>query len=103
MLCGRNYIADEDLSVVRDVALSSASRDRVELFLLLIENNGLLSTNEILEKLHIKSNDTALKKMRQLEILGLVEMIEIPSFTKPIFAIKLKEEFEWLLTESLIL
>lgn len=103
VLCGRNYITDEDLGVVRDVALSSASRDRVELFLLLIENDGLLSTNEILEKLHIKSNDTALRKMRQLEILGLVEMIEIPSLTKPIFAIKLKEEFEWLLKESLIL
>jgi len=103
VLCGRNFITDEDLSVVRDVALSSASRDRVELFLLLIENDGLLSTNEILEKLHIKSNDTALRKMRQLEILGLVEMIEIPSFTKPISAIKLKEEFEWLLTESSVL
>lgn len=37
VLCGRNYITDEDLSVIRDVALSSASRDRVELFLLLIE------------------------------------------------------------------
>lgn len=56
-----------------------------------------------MERLHIKSNDTALRKMRLLELLGLVDIVELPSLTKPIHTIKLKEEFEWLLSEDSVL
>ena len=100
VICGRNYITDEDLQVVIDVVLSSAARDRSEMIRLLIENNGQLTTKEIQEKLNLATNDTALRKMKQLELLGLVNVVDVISSTKPIKAIKLKDDYSWLLSEQ---
>ncbi len=96
---GRNYITGDDLNVVIDVALSSASRDRVELLKLLIKNDGILTSNEIEINLKVTLS-TVLRKCKELEMLGLVEGTTFPSVTKPTNAIKLKEEFGWLISEE---
>ena len=98
VICGRNFVIDEDLTVVIDVALSSAPRDRSELLKLLIENGGQLTTSQMVKHLHI-TNDTALKKMKQFELLELVERKTIPGNTKPEFGIRLKD-CHWFLTED---
>ena len=96
-LCnGCNYITDKDVSVIRKVVLSSASRERVELVKLLIENNGELTSAQLVECRKV-SKMTALKIMKQLEILGLVDRVKVSGITKDFLAIRLKEQFRWIL------
>jgi hypothetical protein len=97
VLNGRNYIVKDDLRMVVPVALSSASRERVELFKLLISNGGSLNTREFMEKAQT-SRDTALKEMSLLPIVGLADKQEESGVTKPITSIRLKEKFKWCLT-----
>lgn len=100
VLCGRNYVTDDDLQVVIDVALSSAPRDRTELLRLLIQNNGKLTTKQVQNRLKLKTNDTALKKMAQLELLGLAFVTDLPLATKPTKVIVLQNDYSWLLSEQ---
>ena len=97
VICGRNYIIKEDLCVIIPTALSSAPKERVDLFRLLIENGGKLNTSQFMESARV-SRATALKEMESLCHLGLVEKTEEDSSTKPIKVIKLKEQFNWFLT-----
>jgi hypothetical protein len=99
-LCnGRNYITDIDVSVIRKVILSSASKERVELIKLLIENNGELTSTQLAECRKV-SKMTALKIMKQLEILGLVDKVKLSGTTKNFLAIRLKEQFRWIIEEK---
>jgi len=99
-LCnGRNYIIDTDVSIIRKIVLSSASRERVELVKLLIENNGELTSTQLVECRKV-SKMTALKIMKQLEILGLVDRVKVSGITKNFVAIRLKEQFRWILDEK---
>lgn len=99
VICGRNFITHDDLGVAMLVAFSSAPKERVELFKLLIENNGKINTSQFIEKAKV-SIATALKNMEQLSILKLVEKTEEQTLTKPITAIKLKDSYSWFLTEE---
>lgn len=99
VIYGRNYITDEDLSVVIVVALSSAYRERTDLLRTLLENNGDLNTDQIIEKMKV-SRQTALNMMKEFEIVGIVDRIKQESETKPVEAIKLKELFSWLLSDE---
>lgn len=96
---GRNYITHEDLSVVEPVVLSSAPKERVELLKLLIENNGEVNSTQFMIYKNV-TRTTALRTMKQLEILGLVDMTEYSTKTKPRSAIRLKEPFRWLLKDN---
>ncbi|KER06865.1 hypothetical protein AAA799E16_00381 [Marine Group I thaumarchaeote SCGC AAA799-E16] len=99
-LCnGRNYIENKDVSAVRKIVLSSASRERVELVKLLIENNGELTSAQLVECRKV-SKMTALKIMKHLEILGLVDRVKTSGVTKSFLAIRLKEEFRWILEDK---
>ena len=98
VLFGRNHITQDDLRVVLDVALSSASRDRVMLFELLLKS-GTLSTSKIMDELKT-TNDTALRKMKEFEMLGLVEKSKISGTTKPESAINLKKDYHWFLSDE---
>ncbi len=99
LLSGRNYITNRDVSVIRKVVLSSASKERVELIKLLIENNGELTSSQLAECRKV-SKMTALKIMKQLEILGLVDSVKVSGTTKDFLAIRLKEQFRWILEEK---
>jgi|APSaa5957512535_1039671.scaffolds.fasta_scaffold03422_8 hypothetical protein len=98
VLFGRNFIIMDDLRVVLDVALSSASRDRVMLFELLLKFEEL-STSQIMDELKT-TNDTALKKMKEFELLGLVDRTMIPGTTKPESVINLKKDYHWFLSDE---
>jgi len=99
ILNGRNYITKEDLVVVIPVALSSTSRERVALFKHLIENKGKLNTDQFIKSAKV-SRTVALKQMRMLSILELVDMSEEEAETKPITSIKLKTGFEWFVSDE---
>ncbi len=99
LLCGRNYITKDDLCVVIPTALSSAPRERVELFRLLIENNGKINTEQFMNLVKV-SRSTALKEMQKLTILGLVTSTEEEATTKKVTTIKLKDEFGWFVTSE---
>ncbi len=95
----RRYITDEDLEVVLAVALSSAYRDRVNLLRLLLENNGYLNTEIVIEMLKV-SRQTALNMMKDLEVIGIVDRVQEDAVTKKFAAIKLREYFSWLLSDQ---
>ena len=99
VLYGRNYVTRDELLGVFAVVLSSASIERIELFKMLIENNGSINTNELMVKCKV-SRDTALKNMQLLLLLELVEKEETVVTTHPLLTIKLKEEFRWLLSDE---
>jgi len=99
VLFGRNYITKDDLAVVIPVALSSAPKERVELFKLLIQNNGQLTSADFIETAKV-SRATALKEMKILNILGLVDESEEEGTTKPVKTIMLKNEFSYFLSEE---
>ena len=99
VLYGRNYITKDDLSVVIPTALSSAPRERVDLFRLLIENEGKLNTERFMKYAKV-SRATALKEMEKIHILGLVTKQEEEFTTKPIMTVKLRNEFDWFLTNE---
>lgn len=98
---GRNSITHEDLKVVIPVVLSSAPKERVELFKLLIENNGTLNTNEFIEAAGV-SRATARKEMEKLVKIGLVDKTEEEAETKPVIAVTLKSEFSWFLSTEFL-
>ena len=96
VVCGRNYILQDDLRVVLPVALSSASKQRTDLFKMLVVNGGTLTTTEFEEKAHL-SKTTALKEMEQLSIIGLADITDTQTGTKPIKTISIKSKYEWFL------
>lgn len=99
-LCqGRNYIIEDDLSVIKPIVMSSAVKERIELLKLLIKNNGEVTVTQLMEVRGV-TRSTALKTMKLLEILGLVDEIKMPGSTKHISAIRLKDYFRWLLEDK---
>ncbi len=87
-LSGRNYITRDDLLGVIGIALSSAQKERVALFDLLIQNDSL-DTEEFSKETGVSEN-TGRKHMMVLEKLG----IGVVSGEGNI-SISLKKEFEW--------
>ena len=95
---GRNYITKEDLSLPIKVVLSTASIDRVNIFDLLIQHKGALTTKMITESLNI-SAPTVYKTMVELKAVGLVDMKEVETETEQ-KQITLKEDFNWFLEDE---
>lgn len=99
LLFGRNFITKDDLNVVIPIALSSAERERVALFKLLIENKGKIDSKNFEEKSGVSKN-TALKQMKQLDKLGLVDLVFDEAETKPRVNIQLKNTFDWFISDE---
>ena len=99
-LCqGRDYIVEEDLPIIRPIILSSAAKERIELLKLLIKNNGEVTVTQFMEQRKV-TRSTALKTMKLLEILDLVDVVMIPTKTKPCTGVRLKEHFRWILEDK---
>jgi hypothetical protein len=98
---GRRSISEEDLKVVIEVSLDSAELGRSKLFQLLIENGGVLTTQQI-EKCLNCSKPTASKSMKALCILGLCEELEADELQmgRPPNRIKIASDFSWFLSEE---
>jgi predicted transcriptional regulator len=97
---GRNYITMDDISIVIRVVLSTASKERVRIFELLISNKGSLTTSQVAESLNIAAV-TARRTMAEFKALGLVDVETVPSeHGEPEYQITLVDEFDWFLTET---
>jgi hypothetical protein len=93
---GRNYITFEDIPLVIEVATSTASKERVKIFELLLDYGGTLTTSIITTNLNV-SHDTANRTMAEFRALKIVEMSEPEYITKE-KEVHLLPEFEWFLS-----
>jgi hypothetical protein len=96
---GRNYITTNDIPIIIEVVLSTASRERVIIFDFLLKNKGQLTTKEIEESLHI-TTPTALRTMTEFTALELVNKLSLGSEVNAPIQIQLKQEFDWFLTDE---
>jgi len=91
---GRNYITKEDVPIVIKTVLSTASRERITIFDLLLAHNGRLTTSIITDSLNT-TKPTALRTMTELKALGIVVMFAEGAYDEKI--IELKSDFNWFL------
>jgi hypothetical protein len=96
---GRNYITMNDLPIVIEVVLSTASRERVIIFDCLLKHKGQLTAKEIEEFLHI-TTPTALRTMTEFTALELVDKLSLGSEANAPVQIQLKQKFSWFLTDE---
>lgn len=96
---GRNYIAIQDIPIVIQTVLSTASRERTIIFDCLLKNNGKLTTDEIKESLNITA-PTALRTMTEFTALELVDKITLGREENAPIQIQLKDDFSWFLTDE---
>jgi len=100
LAAGRTQITFADLSLVINVTYDSAQTTRTNLFRLLIENNGQITTSIVAENLRC-SDETARKEMETLKVLGLVDLSQEYSVAgRPENEIVLKPEFQWFISEE---
>jgi hypothetical protein len=97
---GRNYIKVEDIPMIIQVVLSTCSISRATIFEILIANNGVLKTSQIVDYLNT-TKPTALRTMTELKATGLVGMHDVnPKEYNSEKEICLKPEFEWFLSDK---
>ena len=96
---GRNYITIDDIPLVIQIVLSTASKERVIIFDCLLRHNGIISTGEVEEDLNI-TKPTALKTMIEFYALGLVSKITLGDEENAPIQIQLKGYFDWFRTEE---
>jgi predicted transcriptional regulator len=97
---GRNYITIDDISLIINVVLSTASTERSRIFETLLNFGGSLTTRQIMDYLDT-SDKTAKRTMTELKALGLVTRETIPSeHGEETYQITLNDKFEWFLTEE---
>ena len=94
---GRNYITKDDLGLVISVVLSTAMKERVAIFDLLIQNQGQLTTSQITEYLNA-SKPTARRTMAEFKALGIVTLKNGNNNEE--HKITLKSEFAWFLSDE---
>ncbi len=97
---GRLSITSNDLPIVIKVVLSTAPVERVNVFDLLLNKSGKLTTSDIMNFLN-SSRPTAHRTMTELKVLGLVDMEqESDDHDNSPKSIKLKDKFKWFLSED---
>jgi predicted DNA-binding transcriptional regulator len=96
---GRNYLTMQDIPLLINVVLSTASMERARIFNLLLEYGGTLTTTEIEQSLNV-SVKTAKRTMAELKAIELVsvEEVETDHGGSPEFQIKLFDQFKWCLS-----
>jgi hypothetical protein len=86
--------------VIIQAVLSTCSISRATIFDILIENNGILKTSQIVDSLNT-TNPTARRTMTELKATGLVTMHDVnPGEYNSEKEIHLKPEFEWFLSDK---
>ena len=97
---GRNYMTMENIPLLINVVFSTASKERVRIFELLIEHKGRLTTSIITASLNT-SNNTAKRTMAEFHALGLVNLGDSKSLRgEPEKEMILKDEFQWFLSKE---
>ena len=97
---GRNYITEDDISLIIKVVLSTASIERVLILDLLIANKGTLTTSQITTAMRM-SNNTAKRTMTEFKGLELatMERINIENSNSE-YKITFVKKFEWFLSKE---
>ena len=100
-LPGATTLHLEDVPIVAKTVLSTAQTDRVSVFYLLLDNDGDVSTDDIMTCLSV-ARPTALRTMTELNVIGLVEEYEYKeqSDTQATKHIRLRDGFKWFLSED---
>lgn len=98
---GRNYITIDDISLVIQVVFSTASRERVTIFDLLLNFGGELTTKQVVDYLNTSAN-TAKRTMAELKAIRLVNVEEIQSDHggEPQKRMILVDKFQWFISEE---
>lgn len=97
---GRDYITIDDIALIINVVLSTASTERSRIFETLLNFGGSLTTRQIMDYLDT-SDKTAKRTMTELKALGLVTRKTVPSeHGEEMYQITLNDKFEWFLTEE---
>jgi predicted transcriptional regulator len=97
---GRDYMTIDDISLIINVVLSTASTERSRIFETLLNFGGTLTTRQIMDYLDT-SDKTAKRTMTELKALGLVTRNTVPSeHGEEMYQITLNDKFEWFLTEE---
>lgn len=94
--CGRTSLQDDDIAIILKVALSSAQIERTRLFDRLIKNDGVLTTEDVINGVDC-SRTTALKYMEMLQHLKIVEEVNSANLDvgRSEKVIKITEKFSW--------
>jgi hypothetical protein len=107
---GREHITIEDIRIVIQVVLSTASLERSKIFDLLISNNGYLKTRDVVNLLNT-TPPTARRAMTELKAVGLVSLDDDVvaedesgdnEFGRRGLQMTLKEEFKWFLSKTFL-
>jgi hypothetical protein len=93
---GRREVVDDDLAVVRHVALSTLPYRRMLVIKALLAADGELPIRSVESILGV-SHPTALKRMKELATTGIAKFHEGVSATSTPAALKLADGWEWLL------
>lgn len=103
LLSGRNYITLDDIPMIIKTALDTASIERVSMFSLLTANNGVLTTDQILNSLKV-SRPTALRTMAEFNAIGLVDVEDFHEQGQNNLSkrIVLNPRFSWFLSDPMI-
>lgn len=98
---GRKQIKSDDLRLIIELAIDSASTIRARLFRELIEHGGKMNTVQVEMRLGC-SKPTALKEMKTLEALGVCKVVDARTgrIGQPECQLQLEEDFEWFLSDE---
>jgi len=98
---GRNYIGENDISLVIKVVLSTASTERIRVFQTLLNFGGALTTTQISDYLDF-ARPTARRTMTELKAIGLVniETVQGDHGGEPMYQMILDDKFEWFLSDE---
>jgi len=98
---GRSKLEAEDLKPPLALARDSAPPARAKLFKKLVQHGGTMTTSQVEEELNC-SKPTALKEMKALSILGVVQMMGDPETEvgRPEAEIMVEDDFRWFVTST---
>jgi len=96
---GRTQIANQDLPLLIEVALSSAPQDRVQAFELLLRDNKPITAHQLEKELNY-SRDSAYRTMKTLDILQLATLSQMQEKGVTENFITIKPDLEWFQSEE---
>jgi len=101
LVSGRKQINQDDLKLIVELAVDSSPTTRAKLFRKLLENEGVMKTNDVETALQC-SKPTALKEMETLKILGVCYITQdsYGEVGEPEKTIHLSDDFKWFLTDE---
>ena len=99
LIAGRNHVTEDDLKIIKHVALSSLPQKRRNLLQLVLSAGGEITSTVFAKSANI-SKPTALERMKELAATGICMLKAGNQQTSTAATITLAEEWRWLLSDS---